>query len=52
MPLTRGHVLVVPRQHLENLGQVGVEAAREVCIIYLYFFFFLVVFYHKPSFCV
>lgn len=31
MPLTRGHVLVVPRNHHEKLAEVGVRVSREVC---------------------
>lgn len=31
MPLTRGHVLVVPRIHHEKLAEVGVRVSREVC---------------------
>lgn len=31
MPLTRGHVLVVPREHCPTLGDVGVRVGREVC---------------------
>ncbi|KAL4791263.1 HIT-like domain-containing protein [Aspergillus venezuelensis] len=30
MPLTQGHVLVVPRQHHEKLGEVGVRISREL----------------------
>ncbi|PLN85370.1 HIT-like domain-containing protein [Aspergillus taichungensis] len=30
MPLTRGHVLVVPRQHYEKLSEVGVGMSREI----------------------
>lgn len=30
MPLTRGHVLVTPRQHYEMLGEMGVQAGQEV----------------------
>lgn len=30
MPLSRGHVLVTPRQHYETLGDMGVEAGQEV----------------------
>jgi diadenosine tetraphosphate (Ap4A) HIT family hydrolase len=33
MPLTRGHVLVAPRRHYEMLGDLGVEAGQEVCIL-------------------
>ncbi|PTU18364.1 hypothetical protein P175DRAFT_0366718 [Aspergillus ochraceoroseus IBT 24754] len=29
MPLTRGHILVVPRDHYEKLGEVGVHVSRE-----------------------
>ncbi|EAW10643.1 HIT family protein [Aspergillus clavatus NRRL 1] len=29
MPLTRGHVLVVTRDHYEKLGDMGVEVSRE-----------------------
>lgn len=32
MPLTRGHVLVVPREHCPTLGDVGVRVGREVCL--------------------
>ncbi|KAL2865474.1 HIT-like domain-containing protein [Aspergillus lucknowensis] len=30
MPLTRGHVLVVPREHRQKLGEVGVRVSREL----------------------
>ncbi|KAL3476339.1 HIT-like domain-containing protein [Aspergillus californicus] len=30
MPLTQGHVLVVPREHSEKLGEVGVRVSREL----------------------
>ncbi|BCS27176.1 uncharacterized protein APUU_60224S [Aspergillus puulaauensis] len=30
MPLTRGHVLVVPRNHHEKLAEVGVRVSREL----------------------
>ncbi|PYI12444.1 HIT-like protein [Aspergillus sclerotiicarbonarius CBS 121057] len=30
MPLTRGHVLVVPRRHCEKLADVGVGVGREI----------------------
>ncbi|KAL4787257.1 HIT-like domain-containing protein [Aspergillus varians] len=30
MPLTQGHVLVVPRNHHEKLGEVGVRVSREL----------------------
>ncbi|KAL5332927.1 HIT-like domain-containing protein [Aspergillus crustosus] len=30
MPLTKGHVLVVPRVHCEKLGEVGVRMGREL----------------------
>ncbi|KAL1958612.1 hypothetical protein VTO42DRAFT_4209 [Malbranchea cinnamomea] len=30
MPLTRGHVLVIPRRHLRNLGDVGVREGKEL----------------------
>ncbi|KAL2828904.1 HIT-like domain-containing protein [Aspergillus cavernicola] len=30
MPLTSGHVLVVPRDHAEKLGEVGVRVSREL----------------------
>ncbi|ODM22684.1 hypothetical protein SI65_00273 [Aspergillus cristatus] len=30
MPLTRGHVLVVPREHYGTVGDVGVTAGREL----------------------
>ncbi|KAF7592762.1 hypothetical protein BBP40_012520 [Aspergillus hancockii] len=30
MPLTRGHVLVIPRAHYEKLGDVDVRASREI----------------------
>ena len=32
MPLTRGHVLVVPREHCETLGNVGVRVGGEVSL--------------------
>lgn len=32
MPLTRGHVLVVTREHYGKLGEVGVQVGMEVCI--------------------
>lgn len=32
MPLTRGHVLVITREHHETLGGVGVDIGREVSI--------------------
>lgn len=31
MPLTRGHVLVAPRNHYKLLGDMGVQAGQEVC---------------------
>jgi diadenosine tetraphosphate (Ap4A) HIT family hydrolase len=31
MPLTRGHVLVAPRQHYQTLGDMGVLVGQEVC---------------------
>ncbi|KAL4933910.1 uncharacterized protein BDV17DRAFT_250887 [Aspergillus undulatus] len=30
MPLTQGHLLVVPRNHYEKLGEVGVLVSREL----------------------
>lgn len=30
MPLTRGHVLVAPRQHYKTLAEMGVQASQEV----------------------
>lgn len=30
MPLTKGHVLVIPRQHYRNLGAVDVKQGKEV----------------------
>lgn len=30
MPLTRGHVLVAPRNHYKLLGDMGVQAGQEV----------------------
>ncbi|KAL4862700.1 HIT-like domain-containing protein [Aspergillus spectabilis] len=30
MPLTKGHVLVVPRAHCEKLGEVGIRLGREL----------------------
>nr|KMM64835.1 hypothetical protein CPAG_01187 [Coccidioides posadasii RMSCC 3488] len=30
MPLTRGHVLVIPRRHFQNLGEVRVNEGREL----------------------
>ncbi|GAB1192174.1 hypothetical protein APSETT444_001359 [Aspergillus pseudonomiae] len=30
MPLTRGHVLVIPRTHYEKLGDVDVKVSREL----------------------
>ncbi|KAL4943347.1 HIT-like domain-containing protein [Aspergillus oleicola] len=30
MPLTQGHVLVIPRTHHEKLGEVGVRVSREL----------------------
>ncbi|KAL5000520.1 HIT-like domain-containing protein [Aspergillus recurvatus] len=30
MPLTRGHILVVPRRHYEKLAEVGVGVSREL----------------------
>lgn len=38
MPLTRGHVLVVTREHYETLGGVGVDVGREVSITISYFY--------------
>lgn len=35
MPLTRGHVLVVTRDHYEKLGDMGVEVSREVSLVFL-----------------
>ncbi|GMF73773.1 unnamed protein product [Aspergillus oryzae] len=32
MPLTRGHVLVIPRAHYEKLGDVDIKVSREVRI--------------------
>ncbi|KAL4977532.1 HIT-like domain-containing protein [Aspergillus desertorum] len=32
MPLTRGHILVVPRRHYEKLTEVGVGVSRELGI--------------------
>ena len=32
MPLTRGHVLVIPRTHYEKIGDVDVNVSREVRI--------------------
>jgi hypothetical protein len=32
MPLTRGHVLLVTRNHYEKLKDMGVEVSREVSI--------------------
>lgn len=34
MPLTRGHVLVAPRQHYQTLGDVSVQVGQEVCEVY------------------
>ncbi|KAM5453862.1 hypothetical protein MaudCBS49596_002486 [Microsporum audouinii] len=30
MPLTRGHILVIPRKHYRNMGDVGVHEARQL----------------------
>lgn len=42
MPLTRGHVLVAPRNHYKLLGDMGVQAGQEVLSyfpsLYLYLF--------------
>ena len=35
MPLTRGHVLVITREHHETLGGVGVDIGREVSITFI-----------------
>lgn len=37
MPLTPGHVLVAPRRHYEMLGDMGVQAGQEVCILLFLF---------------
>lgn len=33
MPLTRGHLLLVTREHYEKLGDVGVGVSREVSLV-------------------
>lgn len=38
MPLTRGHVLVVTREHYETLGGVVVDIGREVSVTTSYFY--------------
>lgn len=37
MPLTRGHVLVVTRDHYEKLKDMGVEVSRDVSIFCNFF---------------
>lgn len=37
MPLTPGHVLVAPRRHYEMLGDMGVQAGQEVCVLLFLF---------------
>lgn len=41
MPLTKGHVLVVTRDHYEKLGDLNVETGREVCLLPSFLFFYL-----------
>jgi Diadenosine tetraphosphate (Ap4A) hydrolase and other HIT family hydrolases len=37
MPLTRGHLLLITREHCEKLGEVGVRVAQEVCLLRVWF---------------
>ena len=41
MPLTKGHLLVITRDHYEKLGDLNVETGREVCLLPSFLFFYL-----------
>ena len=49
MPLTRGHVLVIPRTHYEKLGDVDVKVSREVRITLLFCSFISIVYMISPA---
>ena len=50
MPLTAGHVLVAPRRHYEMLGDMGVQAGQEVCIL-LFLLLLTIVLHYFYSYC-
>lgn len=36
MPLSKGHILVVTREHYEKVGELGVRIGEEVCLLSLH----------------